>query len=110
MTQQDEKEFVGQVKQHLDQQADQLDELTAARLKAARLNALEAAPRARKFWVPAFGTATAAAVMLAVLLWQTPSDIPGPFEELDIIASGEDMELIEELDFYDWLDATQTTG
>ena len=110
MTQQDENEFVEQVKQQLDQQADQLDELTAAKLKAARLRALEAASRPRKLWVPAFGTATAAAVMLAVLLWQSPSELPGPFEELDIIASGEDLELIEDMDFYDWLDATQATG
>ena len=110
MTEQDEKAFVGQIKQQLDQHADSLDELTSARLKAARLRALEAAPRAKKLWVPAFGTATAAAVMLAVLLWQNPPDMPGTFEELDIIASGEDLELIEELDFYDWLDATQTTG
>lgn len=110
MTEQDEKAFVGQVKQQLDQQADQLDELTTARLKAVRLRALESAPGPRKLWIPAFGTATAAAIVLAVLLWQNPSDMSGPFEELDIIASGEDLELIEDLDFYDWLDATQTTG
>lgn len=110
MTEQDDNRFIEQVKQQLDQQAEQLDELTTARLRTARLQALDVAHQPRKFWLPAFGTATAAAIALAVVVWHSPAEWPGAFEDMDIMASGEDLELIEEMDFYDWLDATQTTG
>ena len=109
MTGQDDNRFIEQVKYQLDQQADQLDEITAAKLRTARLRALDTR-RPRKLWLPVFGTATVSAIVLAMVLWQIPTELPGPLEELDILASGEDLELIEDMDFYDWLDATQTKG
>ena len=109
MTERDDKLFVEQIRQQLDSSTDQLDELSVARLRAARIRALETTPRNNRSWL-ALATATAAVAVLAILLWQGPSGLPGPVDELDIIASGEDLELIEDLDFYDWLDATQTTG
>lgn len=110
MTEPDENAFVEQIRRQLDSQAEQLDELTIARLRAARLRALASAPPQRRLWLPAIGGATLAAALLAVVLWQAPPELPGPFEALDIVASSEELEMIEDLDFYDWLEATQTTG
>lgn len=110
MTQQNEQAFVEQIKRRLDRQANELDELTVGRLGAARQRAVDAVSRPKQSWIPAIGIATATVVVFAVAVWQNPSDLPGPYEELDIIASGEDLELIEDLDFYDWLDATQAAS
>ena len=53
--------------------------------------------------------AAAAAALLAVLVWQQqPGDLPGVQEDWDILAGGEELELIEELEFYDWLEQTQS--
>ena len=47
--------------------------------------------------------------LLAVLVWQQRAgDLPGVQEDWDILASGEELELIEELEFYDWLEQTQS--
>jgi hypothetical protein len=45
---------------------------------------------------------------MAVLVWQHQG--PGPLglhEEWELLAEGEELELIEELEFYDWLEQTQ---
>ena len=110
MSEQQHDSFVESVRQHLDAQADDLDELTVARLRAARRRALATHKPAGKYWLPAFSVATAAAALLAVLLWQSPSAPPLPLEDWEIVVSGDDMELIEEYEFYEWLDATQAAG
>ncbi len=110
MTERDEQAFLNQVRQQLDRQADALDELTLARLRAARARALEQVPgRARRrAWLPAAGMAVAAALVAAVLLWPSAPRLPAGADDLDLLAAGEDLELSEELEFYDWLDSTQS--
>ncbi len=51
---------------------------------------------------------TAAAALLAVLVrQQNADDLSGVQEDWDIAAGGEELELIEELEFYDWLKQSQ---
>jgi hypothetical protein len=109
MSEQQDDRFVENVRRQLDAQADGLDELTVARLRAARKRAL-ASHRAGQRWLPAFGVATAAAALLALLLWQSPSAPLLPAEDWEIVVSGDDLDLIEEYEFYEWLDATQAAG
>ncbi|MGD2112479.1 MAG: DUF3619 family protein [Gammaproteobacteria bacterium] len=104
-------DFVETVRQGLEAQAAGLDELTLARLRAARRRAVAARKPAGRHWrVPAFGAASAAAVLFAVLLWQSPSAPPLAPEDWELVVSGDDLDLIEEYEFYEWLDATQTAG
>ena len=104
-------EFVTRAREQLDRYAEDTDELTRARLAAIRKRALEQAARPAYRWLPATGLATAAALLLAVLLWQQHAgDLQGVQEDWDILAAGEELELIEELEFYDWLEQTQSSS
>lgn len=107
----DEKPFVDKVRQTLDQHADAVDEVTAARLAAIRRNALDAGSR-RAHWLPAAAwSAVAASVLTVALLLNQDADLSGiDLDALELVAQSEDLELIEELDFYDWLDTTQANS
>jgi len=100
--------FVAQVKRQLDAHAERLDDLTAARLSAARRRALQQRERAPRRWLPVAGLATAAAMVLAVLVLMRPTQPQDPGWELWV--AQDDAEVIEELDFYAWLEATQPNG
>jgi hypothetical protein len=92
-----------------------LDAQTRSRLNHARQAALDELRAPQRWswrgWAPA--GAFAVAVLAAVLLWRAPDDAApsrvaeGGAAEVDvveIVASGEDLELAsEELEFYEWL-------
>jgi hypothetical protein len=107
----------------LDESAQALDASTLSRLNRARQAALaQRAPRRRAAWVflPA-GLAGACALLLAVGVWhgrRAPTAMPAQAAvavsangsavnagDLDLIASGDDLEMMQDLDFYAWLDA-----
>jgi hypothetical protein len=87
-----------------------LDELTIARLRAARLNAIATVPRRFRGWGVFSGVATAGlALAVAGLIWfQTPSEKPlgpdsGPtLADLDLLTT-ETPEFYSNLEFYQWL-------
>ncbi len=110
MSEREHERFVNAVRQHLDAQADGLDARTVARLQAARRHALDAHRAGVQRWWPAFGVASAAAVLLALLLWQSTPAPPLSLEDWEIVVSGDDLDLIEEYEFYEWLDTTQAAG
>jgi len=103
-----DSEFVGQVRQQLDQHADAVDELTAAQLGAARRRALSRQRPSRRVWIPLAGLATTAAIALVsfMLVQQPPLQDMGP----DLWVASDDLELMEELDFYAWLEETQSNS
>jgi hypothetical protein len=105
MTDDKESRFIAAAKAELDRSAQQLDELTIARLRAARRNALEARPR-RLAWLAAGGLATAAltATLVAFLLF-TPAAAPpvAGFEQFDLLSENDSLELYRDLEFYRWL-------
>jgi hypothetical protein len=110
--------------QLLRRSADELDATTRARLNRARQQAL-AEPDApvRRFpwavsaWQPALGVAAAA--VLAVALWfgRLPGPaLPGPQSagglsgvtapsDLELVLDEENLEMIEDLEFFDWIEA-----
>lgn len=107
MTQDSSKTFIEQARRQLDAHADVVDELTAARLGAARRRALAGSSAARAWW-PLAGLATAAAVALvSFLLVQQPHE---PASPTDLWVAGDDFELIEDLDFYAWLEETESNS
>jgi hypothetical protein len=97
----------------LDKKARELDSHTLSRLRQARAHALtrQSKPASRlqlPDWSIAGGLATATVAVLAFsFLLQSPQG-PGlpqvPAGDLEILASGEDLELYDRLDFYRWLE------
>jgi hypothetical protein len=114
--------WTDQARRLLDESAQALDAATLSRLNRARQAALaQRTPRRRAAWVflPA-GLAGACALLLAVGVWhgrRAPTAMPAQAAvaagangsavnagDLDMIASGDDLEMMQDLDFYAWLD------
>jgi len=98
----------------LDESTERLDGRVRSRLTQARSAAVEEARRAqRRFawrtWIPAGAVAGAAA--LAVFLWSGAPHSPGTpalavhssLDDLDIMVTNESFELLEDLEFYEWV-------
>jgi len=106
-----EEELIKRVRAELDRGAASLDELTVARLRAARKRALDA-PRGRRVgWLATgVGVATATAGLAAWLVF-TPAGV-APMqgvEALDLLTEA-DPELYRELEFYRWLAEQRRAG
>lgn len=92
----------------------QLDGPTRSALTRARHAALEELERNKRplMWRvlgPVGGVVAAAFVLLAMFapLRYTPTSVEGstlPFEDLDIVAETENLEMLRDLEFYAWLD------
>ena len=102
--------FVRQLKTMLDDGNARLDARVRSRLTQARHAALAQADARPVFWLrqwaPAAGVAAAA--VLAVLVWPTARREQPPDEsasDLEIVLAGENLDLLEDLDFYEWVDA-----
>jgi crotonobetainyl-CoA:carnitine CoA-transferase CaiB-like acyl-CoA transferase len=93
------------------------DAATRARLARARARALEELHRRRlggsAAWIPA---GAAAAALVAALLWQreesgVPLQVAVAFDDLEIVAGGEDFDLLrEDADFVAWAAAEAADG
>jgi hypothetical protein len=110
-----EARFLEKARQGLLASEEQLDAVTASRLRDARLNAVEAAGELGKGffripnWARIGGVATAAAAVIVFMIWHdTPrQDLPlKSADDLEIVLnvdSADNMDLYEDLDFYEWL-------
>jgi anti-sigma-K factor RskA len=104
--------LIQKIKQTLDQQA--LDADTTRQLAQARDKALQQSPA---FWrvsyaVPAMVIASLMAIVVMInqqLPDQPPSFAADSIETFEILSSRDDLEMIENLEFYVWLDE-QPTG
>ncbi len=110
----EDQAFVGRAVQWLDQGSAQLDAATLSRLNQARHRALDGAAAGSGGLRLPFGmrwasmAGAAAAVTLAVIIWpsaqQTPSMVgPGLFDDLEIVMAEDSLEMLEDLEFYEWL-------
>jgi hypothetical protein len=99
-----------------DESVGNLDGKTRSALTQARHAALaELEGRKRqaswRIWGPLSGAAAAALVVAAMFgpIWTTTQQSKDggamPFEDFDIVADAENLELLENLDFYAWLDS-----
>lgn len=128
-----EQALVDAVKKGLDSSVDQLDAVTRERLYRARLQALAPRHRLSDFfsdWSFSPSFATAAVVTLVASLWVLPnvtdsptSGVPVTTSNLDhalpeaamdatseanvmeILMSNEEMDFLENLEMYEWMDA-----
>ncbi len=101
-------------KQAFDQSVDGLDAATLSRLNRARQAALEELTKPTRHWLqwmPATGLA--AAVLLAVFAFRGPAEIDvinTPASDLEILLSEENIEMLEDLEFYSWLVTQELEG
>ena len=110
--------LVGKAKALFDDSVRDLDAATLSRLNQSRQLALEKAAEESttikwKQWVPAAGV-TAAAVF-AVVLWtgNRPVDVltpPSTVSDFEILLEGDDFEMLEDLDFYRWIELDDSSA
>jgi len=109
-----DREFEERTKRLFDESVAALDGETRSKLTQARYRALEELkPRRQTLWSRALVPVGAAAVVatLTVMLWQGQilSVDDGNFDvaavtDLEILLSEEELDMIEELEFYAWLE------
>ena len=104
-----EDKFIKKAKDALQDSVDNLDAATLSKLNQARQQAisqLDKPKRARRFnWAPVTGLA-AAMVLTSVFMFRSQeiiNTVDNGVDEMEIIASNNNLELYEELDFYLWL-------
>lgn len=119
-------DFASTAGRMLRESAEDLDAATASRLHSSRQAALDRMPgrETAPVWrLPAL--ATAALAVLAVALWVSPGAGPGgtgpggsrpgntgpatpvvtSAADIDLLLAGDSLEMLEDLEFYEWLDA-----
>lgn len=106
-----DEQLAAQAKVAFDESVDGLDAATLSRLNRGRQTALAKVGRRDRHWnrwMPATGVA--AAVLLAVFGLRGPAEldvISAPGTDLEILLSEESIEMLEDLEFYSWLDTQQ---
>jgi hypothetical protein len=107
-----EKRLLEKAKDLLTEGAENLDSRTKRRLEHIRLAALSVTEKRHigylppSRWVTVGAFATAAMAVVAVVFWLRTStgDFPGKhIEDFEILASKEQIDLYENLEFYRWL-------
>ncbi len=108
--------FVKKAKQQFDESVERLDGETQSRLNRARHVALAEVGTGRSIrlqWAPAAGVAAAA--VLAVVLWAgnpVTEDMatPAVASDMEILLTGDSLEMLEDLEFYSWIDLDEEMG
>ncbi|WHZ24035.1 MAG: hypothetical protein OJF47_003147 [Nitrospira sp.] len=95
-------------KRLLDHSVQDLDPKTVMVLQRARRHALDRPSRRRPWLLWAGGAALASMAALALTIWLSPSGGVNHshlllLEDLELVQSPENIELSEDLEFYDWL-------
>ena len=114
MTHGNEKDFLEFARDTLDQSLKDIDAATASRLSRARAKALAGKQSRHGRWMPA-GAAVAmavTAVLVMVVFHGGPSGISQPplMEDVDLLASDADLEMLRDMDFYGWLEEERDAG
>ena len=108
-----EQQFLDFVKRTLDQSIEDLDSHTTARLHSTRQTVLSGSSKTISWVQPAWAIAATCIVVFTFTLWE--SDSPQltstlPLENMELLASAEEWDLYEELEFYTWLEENDPTG
>lgn len=105
--------FGKKVKAIFDESVDGLDAATLSKLNRSRHEALaelERPERRWSRWMPATGVA--AAVLVAVMMLQSPTainEVGGPtiVTDMEILLGEDSIDMLEDLEFYSWIDIAE---
>ena len=106
----DNDDFAKQAKAAFDDSVERLDAAALSKLNQGRHAALEQLENGRSKaewyrWVPAGGIAAAALVTVMVLRGPEIESVPAEVvTDFDILLEGESLEMIENLEFYSWIE------
>ena len=107
-----EQQFAEQAKELFDDSVERLDAAALSRLNQGRHAALEQLQSGRSIgawgrWVPLTGIAAAALITVMVVRAPEPVDLPtATVTDFEILLEGESLEMLEDLEFYSWLETT----
>lgn len=105
------EQFEDRSREVFESSVERLDARTRSRLNQARQRALEEAKRGstRRYWLAAPLGGLAAAALVAMIVIRTGAPTVGPAEaemtldDMDIVADGDNFELLQDVEFYSWL-------
>lgn len=114
-------DWLESVRRTLDEGAESIDSATASKLNRARQHALDAGLRRAplRWWWAGIALTTAACAMwaLSLSLYTPEMNAPlipvateAPDQDFEMLAGTEDLELIENLEFYAWLEQQSLDG
>jgi hypothetical protein len=108
MTKSDEQ-FAREAKTRFDASVDELDAATLSTLNQSRQRALaevHARPTQWLRWIPAAAMATATLLVVMVILPDPANNqaIPADVADLEILLGEDSIEMLEDLEFYEWID------
>jgi hypothetical protein len=110
----DEEKFVNGIKQQLDEQIDGMDGHTLSRLRQARAAALTESTERTWRWQPlaalASVTALAVAVWLAMPVDNGSEHNMAALDDMELLASADDLEFYENIEFYEWVESQDEQG
>lgn len=123
----DDERLIERIRQRLDADTVALDGATLARLEQARRQAVAAAGRPpRRRWstaridrhqpgdwllpAGAFASVVATAVALTIMVGDSGNGLAREVDDLEMLTAGEEIELYENLEFYQWLQGREQTG
>ena len=112
MAKYNENELSENISRELDDSLDALDANTLSRIRQVRAQAVDRAKTSRTNWsinksgVYFGGMATACVMVLAVvLLINSPTSMQAvPVDDIELISSSDNLDLFEDLEFYEWLE------
>lgn len=121
MNRQDQPRWMAQVTSQLDEDSRDLDAATASRLNRARQHALDhglARRRPRQGFLPYALAASIVAVLALTAVLRVPeraepmpaAAAPSSADDLELLAGTEELEMIEDLEFYAWLELQSLDG
>lgn len=109
-----DKRLLDNINASLEQASQGLDQQTLRALQKSRHAALAQLHKPRHHWQAVSGFAVAASVALLVFALFTfqanDSDIMHHAEDISLLSSGDDFELYENLEFYQWLAFEERTS
>ena len=106
MNESDDK-FAKEAKALFDESVDKLDAATLSTLNRGRHAALEASGKGRSVWLRwAPGLGVTAVIVVAVIMATPRPDVLDavPASDIDILLGEESIEMLEELEFYAWME------
>lgn len=114
-----EDKMLASIRLHLDSTVNAMDAHTASRLNRARQQALDQglAQAGQLRWLrPMLALASCAAVILALGLTLRTPEVTAPVtniqdaDDFELLAGSEELEMIENLEFYAWLEQQSLEG
>ena len=113
-----DERLAASAKRHFSESVESLDAATLSRLNKSRHDALAALQRPKMMrqwvrWAPATGVAAAA--LVAVMVMRGPEEVvmsptPVTASDFEILLDDEPLEMLEDLEFYSWLDSSDLAG